>query len=261
MNAYYAGLPSDVTMKEHCHSNPNQGLLWQSCLLQSVLGLAFFLLCSAQAILAECFSFVMGRGHWNGNMEILQDWLFSTLSFTFTSALVLVGLAIFVRFYLRSQFGPSSYYSELQADLPIESVMSVSRAFIQNNSLEKTLQIDEACGRVLGLICESSLSSTFVEITMMEMEPGRTWIGVRCASIVYGKAAMLSAFYNDQGAARNVGSQVIDMFAPYASRKRRPFQNAKASQQALPVIKLVDDCPPPFSPAGLKHFRSAGRRY
>ncbi|MBS2011234.1 MAG: hypothetical protein JST01_29590 [Cyanobacteria bacterium SZAS TMP-1] len=261
MNAYYAGLPSDNTMKEQCHSSPNRWLAWQALALQTGLGLAIFSLCCLPAALTQGFAALAGGGAWGGNIDAFQEWLFSTVSFSFFSALIVVSLIVFVRYYLRSQYGPPTYYAELQTDLSQESVMEITRAFLVSNALEKTLLVDKSAGRLLGLMYESNLSSTFLEVTTMEMEPGRTWIGVRGASIVYGKARFLSAFYNDLGAARHIGSEMIDVFAPYASRKRRPFQNARASQQALPVIKLVDDCPPPLSTGPrVKHFGRAVAR-
>jgi hypothetical protein len=232
-------------MQIYCHCSPDRLLWLQSCSLLIVLSFSIFILSSLPVVLAGCLSLIMGTGLWNGDAGALQDWFLSTVFFAFATASILIALAIFVKTYLRTQFGAPAYYSELQTDLSQAQVLKMCCDFMRAHAVDEDMIVDTARGRLVGLMDESRLSSTYLEMSTLELEPNRTWVVVRAASIVGGKAALLSAFYNDLGAARAAVNSTIDIFSPYASRKRRPYPGS-SSKQALPLVRQVDDCPPPL---------------
>lgn len=259
MKNFYAGFPSDETMKKCCHSASNQDLLWQSIAIQVVLSLAFFLPCAIPATILKFLSLLVGLQSEGESLAPFQNWLIDIAFFSCIAAALILALTIFARIYLHSHFGPPASYGEIQIDLPQSTVLAMSTAFLMENTVQETFSSDPGRGRLIGLMRESDVSATFLEITYLQMEAERTWISFRAASLVRGKARLLSAFYNDFGAAGQAVNRALDLFSPYGSRKPRPFQGSKRSKSAIPVIELKDDCPPPLSIAQGKLYTRVGQ--
>jgi hypothetical protein len=248
MSAYHVSLPSSTTMKSYCHLSHDRLLPIQAFYVLILLSAALFVLFSLPAALAGAASFIMGIELWNGDIDALDRWLRSTLSYSIITASTLIALGIFVKTYMRTQFGPPAYYSELEVDLSKESVVHLCIAYMHGRALDEVVQVDESSGRLVGLMRQNSLSSTFLEIMPVVIDQDRTRIVISGASVLYGKAALLDAFYVDLGASRDAASKMGELFSPYGSRRRH--RGTHSNIRVIPLLRPVEaDCPPPL----LKH--------
>jgi hypothetical protein len=244
MSKLRVNLPSEQAMKGLCHKSADSMFLVQALSLFVPIALTFLVLCTAVSVPGNLLAFIFGNGL--GTYESWLEWLQSTVIFSLAAAGTIVSLTIMAKVYLQSQFGRPTHVCELQADLDRDSVLQICVEYLKEHCLYDCLLEDMGRGRLVALVHESRHSMTFLDISTVCMDQGSTWIVVRTASVVCGRAALLSSFYNDFGVSRGEANKMIRMFSPYASRKRRRVAGAQSSQQAIPALKPVGACPPPL---------------
>jgi len=254
MCANYAGLPAARTVNELCHNSSNHRLIIETGIAALVLAFLLFALCTIQAILQETCSYISGNGFWSGSRTGFEDWLFSTAAFVTVTVSALVLLAQFARIYLRSTYGGPFFSAEIQTDLPHAQALNYCRAYMSGLAEVGTMSSESANSRLVCLMRESNAASTYLDLRVVELENNHSLVYVRSVSIPYGRAALLSSYYNDLGASRMVADGVLELFSAQQSQTRTAFKRTPIKDNRSGRANL-NSCPPPLL------TRSQGNRY
>jgi hypothetical protein len=236
-------LPSPKAMKALCLDSRDKWLVLQSFTILIPISLFVFVIWSGLTALAACGALIIGEGF--GSLQGWKDWLYSTMVFAVATASVIVTIMVFLKIYLRSQFGDSSYAGELQADLPQDGVVGICRAYLSAHALDEWLEIDPGNGRLVALMHENLYSRTFLEVTTVALDEQTTWIVVRAASVPEGRMVWLSSFHNDFGVAREEALRLLEIFSSYASKKRKRDKPPRKAVQCPSQISPAQSVPPP----------------
>jgi len=240
MNTVKSKFPSRSAMKNLCLEGSDQLMVPQTVGLFFITAPAFLVVFGVPVILASTLSFVAGKTFLSSNVHAIMDLAQSTGTDALFAAATATALAIFGRLYLRAQFGQPYYYSELQVDLDKETVLELCNAYMNERSVDELYVSNPQNGRIIGLVDETNNHLTYLEVTAIEREDEQCFLALRAASIVTGRAALLSSFYTDFGACKTASNAMLKLFSPYASRRRRPGRITVAP--ARPIMA----CPPPL---------------
>ncbi len=243
MSKFYAALPSSTKMRNLCHPNNDVRTPVQAFCLFIIVGVVSFILFSISDVLTEAASFI-GTGFWNDTLGT-EDWNRSTVFAAFVSSSTILTLTILGKVYLRSKFGPPAYGHSFVVDLPQRFAIPLCQNYMTELVEDDAWLLDTDGRRIIGLMSESSHSSTYVEVTTIAIEQERTVIVLRAATVPTGRAALLSGFFCDFGKCREAACRMMEIFSSYISHCRLQDTNSM-------FVKKTDDvsadwCPPPMS--------------
>lgn len=243
MSTAYVGLPSEKAMKGYCRTGPNQLLVQQTSSLLIVLSVSLCIFFSIPTVLGGCYSYLTGAGFWAGNGDGLSDWLQKTVIYSLACASTTVALLASVRLYMRSQYGPPSYAFEMEAELPRKAALELCQIYMRGHAEEEMVRVEEARSRIIAVLSETELAITFVEVRALPIDEQNTRILVRAASVPYGKASLVSAYYNDLGTAKESAMRMKKVFRSYTIKQKRTAE--QWTKQLEPVIRTPQYYPPP----------------
>lgn len=242
MSRFHAALPSCNKMKKLCHPNNDWHTSLQTFCLFIAVGIVSFILLSITDVVTEALSSI-GTGFFNGTLAT-EDRIWSTVFAAFISTSALLSLTILGKLYLRSKFGPPAYVHSFVIDLPQIFAIPLCQNYMTQRVADHSWIIDSDGKRVIGLVNETSRSSTYLELTTMAIEQERTLIVVRAATVPTGRAALLSGFFCDFGRCRQAASSVMAIFSSYRSHCR--LQDINAMFVRKTNEESVGWCPPPL---------------